>query len=209
VGVAALEGEPLVEAVALADGQRVPADLVVVGIGIVPNTELAAAAGLAVGNGIVVDAYTQTSDPDIVACGDCTFHENRFYDHPMRLESVPNAIEQARVAAATLAGQPAPYRFVPWFWSDQYDLKLQMAGLSEGADQFVVRGDMAADSFCAFHLRQGVVIAADAMNRPPDFLAAKRLVAERVRASAEVLADESRPLKDLVDAAGGGERAGV
>lgn len=175
VGVKALEGEQRVEAVVLADGHRVPADLVVVGIGLIPNTELAEAAGLAVSNGIVVDACTQTSDPDVVACGDCTLHENVFYQRRMRLESVPNALEQARVAAANLIGTPTLYRAVPWFWSDQFELKLQMVGLSEGFDQFVVRGALEKDSFVVFYLKQGVVISADAVNRPQEFMVAKRL----------------------------------
>jgi 3-phenylpropionate/trans-cinnamate dioxygenase ferredoxin reductase subunit len=198
-GVQALEGEAgAVTAVVLSDGQRVPADLVIVGIGLLPNTELAEAAGLAVANGIVVDAFTQTFDPDILACGDCTFHENRFYGCNMRLESVPNALEQARIAAGVLVGKPTPYAAVPWFWSDQYDLKLQMVGLSEGFDTFVVRGSMDANHFIALYLKDGMVIAADAVNRAADFMVAKRLVAERVVATPAQLADESVPLKALL-----------
>jgi len=198
-GVQALEGEAgAVSTVVLSDGQRVPADLVIVGIGLLPNTELAEAAGLTVSNGIVVDAFTQTSDPDILACGDCTFHENRFYGRSMRLESVPNALEQARIAAGVLTGKLVPYAAVPWFWSDQYDLKLQMVGLSEGFDTFVVRGSMAANQFIAFYLKDGVVVAADAVNRAPDFLAAKRLVAERAKTTPAQLTDESAPLKALL-----------
>ncbi|MEM5388770.1 FAD-dependent oxidoreductase [Paraburkholderia phymatum] len=198
VGVRALDGARKVEALVLTDGQRVDADLVVIGIGLVPNTELAEAAGLEVSNGIVVDAHLLTSDPDIVACGDCTFHENVFYQRRMRLESVPNALEQARVAAANMIGKPAAYSAVPWFWSDQYDLKLQMVGLSEGFDQFVVRGAMEKDRFVAFYLREGVVISADAVNRPQEFMVAKRLVAERVKVDAARLIDESSSLKDVM-----------
>lgn len=199
-GVQSLEGDASgVSAVVLSDGRRVPADLLIVGIGLLPNIELAEAAGLDVRNGgIVVDAFTQTSDPDIVACGDCTFHENRFYGRSMRLESVPNALEQARVAAALLAGKPVAYAAVPWFWSDQYDLKLQMVGLSEGFDTFVVRGSMEANQFIVFYLKDGVVIAADAVNRAPDFMVAKRLVADRVVLAPTQLLDESVALKSLL-----------
>jgi 3-phenylpropionate/trans-cinnamate dioxygenase ferredoxin reductase subunit len=198
VGVHGFEGDATVETVVLADGQRIAADLVIVGIGLIPNTELAEAAGIEVANGIVVDAFCQTSDPDIVAAGDCTQHENRFYGRRMRLESVPNALEQGRVAAAALCGKPVPYAAVPWFWSDQYELKLQMVGLSEGYDQFVVRGDMASNTFIAFYLKDGVVISADAVSKPADFMVAKRLVGERVPVTAAQLQDDSTPLKALL-----------
>lgn len=182
------------------DGSIVAADLVVVGIGLVPNVELAQAAGLAVDNGIVVDEHAQTSDPHIVAAGDCTNHPNVHCGRQVRLESVPNAIEQARTAAATLAGKQRPHHALPWFWSDQYDLKLQMVGLSQGYDQLVLRGSMDARSFCAFYLQEGRLIAADAVNRAQEFMVAKRLVKDRVVADAALLADESAPLKALAPA---------
>lgn len=197
-GVKALEGGAQVESIVLQDGSRVPADLVIVGIGLIPNTELAEKAGLAVDNGIVVDLYAQTGDPDIVAAGDCTNHDNGFLGRRARLESVPNASEQARVAAASICGQRLPHASVPWFWSDQYSLKLQMVGLSQGYDRVVVRGSMEADSFVAFYLREGVVIAVDSVNRAPDFMMGKRIVASRLRADPAVLADESVALKSLV-----------
>jgi len=197
-GVQAMEGGSQVEAVVLQDGTRVPADIVIVGIGLIPNTELAEKAGLAVDNGIVVDLYAQTEDPDIVAAGDCTNHDNGFCGRRLRLESVPNASEQARVAAASICGQRVPHASVPWFWSDQYNLKLQMAGLSQGYDRAVVRGSMAADSFVAFYLREGVVIALDSVNRPADFMAGKKMVAARLRADPATLADETVSLKALV-----------
>ena len=187
-----------VTAVILQDGTRVPADLLIVGIGLIPNTELAEQAGLAVDNGVLVDLYAQTSDPDIVAAGDCTNHDNGFLGRRTRLESVPNASEQARVAAASICGKRVPHASVPWFWSDQYNLKLQMVGLSQGYDQVVVRGSMAADSFVAFYLQQGVVIAVDSVNRAPDFMVGKKMVAARLRADPAVLADESVILKSLV-----------
>jgi len=200
VGVHALEGNGDACTVVLADGTRLAADLVVIGVGLIPNTELAEAAGIEVSNGIVVDRYAVTSDPDIVAAGDCTNHDNVFLGRRLRLESVPNALEQARVAAASILGRPRVYDAVPWFWSDQYDLKLQMVGLSQGHDDLIVRGDMDANSFTAFYLKDGVVISADSVNRPQDFMLAKRLVAERAAVPPERLRDDAVPLKSLLQA---------
>lgn len=179
------------------DGAVVPADVVVVGIGLVPNTELAQAAGLSVDNGIVVDEYAQTSDPHVVAAGDCTNHPNMASGRRVRLESVPNAIEQARTAAASLAGKQRPYDAVPWFWSDQYDLKLQMVGLSQGYDQLILRGSMSDRSFAAFYLSNNRIIACDAVNRSQEFMIAKRLVASRTVIDPQQLADDSVLLKTL------------
>ncbi|WP_028079687.1 NAD(P)/FAD-dependent oxidoreductase [Solimonas soli] len=201
VGVHSLEGDPLVTGVTLADNTLVPADIVIVGIGLIPNVELADMAGIEVSNGgIVVDRYAQTSDPDIYAAGDCTFHENVFFDRRMRLESVPNAMEQGRIVAAAIVGKPVAYSAVPWFWSDQYELKLQMVGLSQGYDQLVVRGSLDSESFSAFYLKDGVVISADAINRPQEFMVAKKLVADRIKVDAAQLADESVVLKSLLAA---------
>ena len=200
VGVHALEGNGDACTVVLTDGTRLAADLVVIGVGLIPNTELAEAAGIEVSNGIVVDRYAVTSDPDIVAAGDCTNHDNVFLGRRLRLESVPNALEQARVAAASILGRPRVYDAVPWFWSDQYDLKLQMVGLSQGHDDLIVRGDMDANSFTAFYLKGGVVISADSVNRPQDFMLAKRLVAERAAVPPERLRDDAVPLKSLLQA---------
>lgn len=188
-----------VSAVLCADGSRLEADLVVVGIGLIANTELAAEAGLAVDNGILVDEYARTDDPDIHAAGDCTNHPNPLLGRRLRLESVPNALEQSRVAAAAMAGKlHKSYASVPWFWSDQYELKLKMVGLSQGFERLVLRGDPLSDSFSAFYLKDGKVLAADTVNRPQDFIAAKRLVAEGIPVTAEQLADDSRPLKELL-----------
>jgi 3-phenylpropionate/trans-cinnamate dioxygenase ferredoxin reductase subunit len=189
-----------VVAVACRDGESLSCDLVVAGIGLLPNTELAAACGLAVDDGILVDAAGRTSDPDIVAAGDCTRHTSALYGRSIRLESVPNALEQARCAAATLCGKQRAYDAVPWFWSDQYDLKLKMVGLSEGYDQLVLRGSPAAGAFCAFYLRGARVLAVDTVNRVPEFMVAKRLVAECIAVDAGRLADESQPLKSLLPA---------
>jgi len=155
VVVSDLEMDPsgdAVSAVLCADGTRIPADVVVVGIGLIPNTELAEAAGLAVDNGILVNEYAQTGDPDIYAAGDCTNHPNDRLGRRLRLESVPNALEQARTAAAAICGQLKPYHVIPWFWSDQYELKLKMVGLSQGYDQLILRGSPDTDSFSAFRI---------------------------------------------------------
>lgn len=187
-----------VTAVLCADGSRLAADLVVVGIGLLANTELAAEAGLQVDNGILVDEHAQTSDPHIYAAGDCTNHPNALLGRRLRLESVPNALEQSRVAAANMAGKAKTYASVPWFWSDQYELKLKMVGLAEGFERLVLRGDRATDSFSAFYLKGDKVLAADTVNRPQDFIAAKRLVAEGIAVTDAQLADDSRPLKELL-----------
>lgn len=187
----------MITAVHCSGGVLIPADLVIVGIGQLPNTELAQAAGLDVDNGIVVNEFGVTSDPDIVAAGDCTNHPSVFCGRRIRLESVPNAVEQARVAAAALAGKPRAYDAVPWFWSDQYDLKLQMTGLSHGYDQFVLRGSMNNKSFAAFYLKDGRLIACDAVNRAQEFMVAKRMVAACMSFDAAALADETVPLKNL------------
>lgn len=199
--VSAFNGEGALTGVTCSDGREFPADLAIVGIGVVPDTALAEAAGLEVDDGIVVDEFARTSDPCIVAAGDCTRHYNPVYDRWLRLESVQNANEQARTAAKTVAGNPVAYHALPWFWSDQYDVKLQIAGLSEGHDQLVVRGDMSVGrSFTVFYLRDGQLIAADAVNRPKDFMAAKRAVLAGCAPDVAALADESVDLKALLEA---------
>jgi 3-phenylpropionate/trans-cinnamate dioxygenase ferredoxin reductase subunit len=178
----------------------VSADLFLVGIGLVPNTELAQQAGLAVGNGILVDENLRTAAPDVYAMGDCAAHPSVWTGQITRIESVPNASEQARTVAAGIVGKPRRYDAVPWFWSDQYDLKLQMVGLSQGYDRVIVRGQPDSRSFIALYQRQGVVIAADAVSRPAEFMQARKLVAGRVSADPGRLADESLPLKELLAA---------
>jgi 3-phenylpropionate/trans-cinnamate dioxygenase ferredoxin reductase subunit len=199
VQIKAFEGDAMVTHVALADGTRLEADFVVIGIGLIPNVELAQEAGLAIDNGIVVDENALTSDPDIAAAGDCTNHPNRHYGRRVRLESVQNAMEQGRAAAHTLAGKPQPYHAVPWFWSDQYDVKLQMAGLSHGFDQIVLRGDPKTQrSFAVFYLGDGRLLAADCVSRPQDFAIAKKLVAMRAVLDPGRLSDENTPLKSFI-----------
>jgi 3-phenylpropionate/trans-cinnamate dioxygenase ferredoxin reductase component len=177
------------------EDEVIGADLVLAGVGQIPNVELAEGCALAVDNGILVDEHSRSSDPDIFAIGDCSNHPSALYRRRLRLESVPNALGQARAAAATLCGSPRAYDAVPWFWSDQYDLKLQMVGLSHGHDQAVTRGAAEEKSFITFYLEAGRIIAADAVNRPKDFLAAKRLVGELARIAPENLSDERRPLQ--------------
>ena len=193
----ALEGEGHVTGVRTSTGEVLPADFVIAGIGIVPNQELAIEAGLACDNGIVVDEHCRTSDPDIYAAGDCTDHPNPIYGRRMRLESVHNALEQAKTAAASICGNNKPYRQVPWFWSDQYDLKLQIAGLSQGYDRVVIRGDISGRSFAAFYLKDGKLIAVDAVNRAPEFMMSKILIEKGATIPPERLADESISMKDM------------
>ncbi|MCC1495336.1 NAD(P)/FAD-dependent oxidoreductase [Alcanivorax sp. 1008] len=197
--VAAFEGEERVERVVCADGRFYPADMVIVGIGVRPNSELADAAGLEIDNGIVVDEYCQTQDPDIVAAGDCANQWDPRSGQRRRLESVPNAVEQAKTAAATLCGEKIPQISLPWFWSDQYDLKLQMAGLNQGYDQVVIRGTADSGcSFAAFYFQQGQLIAADCINRAPEFMLAKKLLSQKQTADMTRLADEAIPVKQLM-----------
>ncbi|HEX4080366.1 MAG TPA: FAD-dependent oxidoreductase [Rhizomicrobium sp.] len=194
--VEAFEGAERLTAIR-AGGGSYPADLALVGIGILPNIELANAAGLACDDGIVVDDCARTADPAIFAAGDCTRHVGR--DGALiRLESVQNAIDQAKHAALAMLGRPTPYREVPWFWSDQYDLKLQIAGLARTGDELVRRGDPAARKFAVFHLRGGRVAAVEAVNAAPEYVVGRRLIADGIPVSAARLADGSIPMKSIV-----------
>jgi 3-phenylpropionate/trans-cinnamate dioxygenase ferredoxin reductase component len=177
-------------------GRQLEVDLALIGIGIVPNVELAAAAGIACDNGILVDAHCRTSAPQVYAAGDCTNHVNALLGRRVRLESVPNAVDQAKVAAANLAGKERTYAAVPWFWSDQYGLKLQMVGFSSDGDQQVLRGDPASDRFAMFYLQDGRLVAVEAVNSPREFMAGKLF--SRRRLDAELLADPAVEIKSLV-----------
>ncbi|MEM8572107.1 MAG: FAD-dependent oxidoreductase [Pseudomonadota bacterium] len=196
----AIEGENgFVSAVVMEDGARLEADLVIVGIGIVPNQELAEEAGLACNNGIVVDEDGHTSAHGIFAAGDCTNRPLTLCPSGRaRLESVHNAIEQGKLVAAALMGLPRPALDVPWFWSDQYDVKLQIAGLSEGHDKAVVREGSRPGSFSVFYLSGGALRAVDAVNAPADFMAGKRLIATGMPVDAERLADPQVAVKSLL-----------
>jgi 3-phenylpropionate/trans-cinnamate dioxygenase ferredoxin reductase subunit len=196
--VAAIAGDGRVREVVCSDGRRFAADLVVIGVGIVPVTELAATAGIACDNGIVVDEYCRTSAADVFAAGDCTNHPSLRYGRRVRLESVDNAFEQARSAAANMAGKTVIHDKVPWFWSDQYDLKLLIVGLSQGYDRCIVRGDPATRAFSACYLREGELIALDAVNSPKDYMAARKLIAEHARPDPARLPNASIALKDCL-----------
>lgn len=192
----AFKGSETVESVVCGD-HEIPADLVIVGIGILPNTEMAEAAGLETNNGLVVDEHCRTSNEHIFAAGDCTNHPNPILNRRLRLESVPNAMEQGRVAASNMLGGSKSYASMPWFWSDQYEHKLQMVGFSKDSDQSIVRGDMESKSFTVFYLKDDSIIAADSVNNPKEFMASKQLVGKK--ASIEALADTSIELKTLIN----------
>ncbi len=196
--VQAFWGNGSVHAVECTDGTQVPADLVIVGIGLVPNTALAEAAGLACDDGIAVDAHCRTSDPDIYAIGDCCSHPSLRYGRRIRLESVDNAFEQAKSAAANICGKEVPHDKTPWFWSDQYELKLQIVGLSQHYDNVILRGDPATCSFSCCYLREGELIALDAVNHARDFMAARKLIAERARPDITRLANDALALRDTL-----------
>ena len=178
------------------DGARYPADVVVAGVGVQPADELAAAAGLACANGVLVDDHCRTSDPVIFAAGDCANHPSAHYGRRLRLESVDNAVEQATSAALNLLGIETVHDKVPWFWSDQYDLKLIIVGVSQGHDSVVLRGDPESRSFSACYLRDGELLAIDTINRPQDQLAGRKLIAARAHPDRERLADINVPLKE-------------
>lgn len=195
--LAGFEGRDRVERAVLASGERLDCDAVLIGVGAAPAVALAVDAGLAIDNGVSTDERACTSDPAIFAAGDCASHPSRLYGRRMRLESVPNAIEQAKVAGANMAGGSAVYDAVPWFWSDQYDIKLQTAGVAEGADTAIVRGDPASGRFSVWSLKGGRLLAVDAVNDPASFLAAKKVIAAKTPLDAKSLADPATDLKSL------------
>jgi len=194
--VVRFEGDNRIERVVCADGSVYPADLLVVGVGVIADTQLALDAGLACENGIVVDETCRTSDPAIFAAGDCTSYFSPRYQSRVRLESVDNAFEQSKVAALNILDRPAVHDRVPWFWSDQYDNKLLIVGLSSGHDQQLTRGDPATRSFSVCYLKGGELLAVEAINHSKDYMAARRLIPERVRPNLDKLADPQVGLKD-------------
>ncbi|MDZ4693109.1 NAD(P)/FAD-dependent oxidoreductase [Terricaulis sp.] len=199
---AVIKGKERVTGVGLADGGELPADIVIAGIGVTPETTLAQHCGLTIENGIVTDAECRTSDPHIFAIGDCAARPMAHFDQRVcRLESVHNAVEGAKIVAGVLTGQAAHNVEAPWFWSDQYDLKLQIAGLFQGYDHVVFRGVMADRSFAAFYYKGDRLIAVDAVNRPGEYLGAKMLIQSGRTLPPDVIADETRPMKELVASA--------
>ena len=182
-----------------AGGELYPADVALIGVGAAANDSLAKAAGLATDDGIIVDAFTQTSDPHVFAAGDCTRHPSP-YGGSHRLECVQNAVDQAKHAALAMLDRPKPYAEVPWFWSEQFQSKLQIAGLARADDVLVVRGDTDSQRFSVFHLRSDVISAVEAINSPPDYMAGRKLIEAKRRVAPERLVDCTRPVKSLLDA---------
>jgi 3-phenylpropionate/trans-cinnamate dioxygenase ferredoxin reductase component len=180
------------DGVTLTGGRRIDADVMVAGIGVVPNVELARDAGLAVDDGITVDEFLRTSDPDIFAIGDCAHHPRA------RLESVQNAVDQAKCVARAIMGNPAPYRDVPWFWTDQYEIRFQMAGLAAGYDQSVLRGRIENRKFSVFYFKSGGLLAVDSVNRFGDHIAARKMLAAGTALTPEQAGDETVDLKKLI-----------
>ena len=197
----AILGQGSVRAVQLGTSEEIEADLVLVGIGILPNVELAEAAGIGCDNGVVVDGDARTDDASVFAAGDCAARNIEIYQRKGRLESVHNAIEQGKLAAAAIAGKPRPRLDCPWFWSDQYDVKLQIAGLSTGCDQMVLRGSIEEKSFALFSYRGGKLIACDAVNRPGEFMMAKKMLLAGASPDPDALGDEGQAIKDVTAAA--------
>ncbi len=188
--------------VALTDGTKRPADVVIVGIGVVPNVELARHAGLDIANGIMVDEYLQTNDENIFAIGDCAEFPCAFAGTRIRLESVQNAADQAQCVASTIAGQRNRYRALPWFWTDQFDSKLQMAGISHGHDRVVTRGSTESGKLSVFYFKGDHWVAIDSINRPVDHMMGRKLISGGVQLTPEQAADESVDLKKLASATG-------
>lgn len=186
-----------VTGVKLADGRTIPADVVLVGVGGKPNDELAADAGLETARGVVVDLEARTSDPSIFAIGDVSHRPMPHYDRMFGPESVPSALEQAKQAAAAITGRPAPTPEVPWNWSDQYDLKLQIAGLPFDADKILVRGDPASGKFAIFHLKGDLIQSVEAVNAPPEYMMGRQLIGNRKPVNLDKLADPSISMKEV------------
>jgi 3-phenylpropionate/trans-cinnamate dioxygenase ferredoxin reductase subunit len=198
VGITAIEGDDVATGVRLADGDVIPAQMVIVGIGIIPSVAPLLTAGAAGGAGVDVDAFCRTSLPDIFAIGDCAAHANSFAGgNIMRLESVQNANDMANAVAKSLTGALTEYHAVPWFWSNQYDLRLQTVGISAGYDTTVLRGDLDARSFSLIYLKSGRVIALDCVNATKDYVQGRAFVTEGLSPSAEQLANTEVPLKEL------------
>lgn len=199
--VVSIEGaDGRVTGVRLATGETIPCGLVIVGIGITPSIDalISAGAGYSAGNGVIVDECCRTTMPDIYAVGDCALHLNRFADGAqIRVESVQNANDMATTAAKAIVGMEEPYCSVPWFWSNQYDLRLQTVGLSTGYDEEVIRGNVSSRSFSVIYLKQGRIIALDCVNATKDYVQGKRLIEAGAHATATALSDPTTVLREL------------
>lgn len=174
-------------------------DFVIVGIGVLPCDTLASESGIEVNNGIIVDEFCRTSNDSVFSAGDCTMHPNIFYNKNIRLESVHNAIEQGKTVASSIMGEKISYNQVPWFWSDQYDTKLQIVGLLDNYDDIVVRGDTEKQSFAVFYTKDNAIIASDCVNRPAEHMMSRKLISEKVLIDKDRLSDETIPIKEIVN----------
>jgi len=193
-----VDGNKTVEQVICSGGSSIEADILVIGAGVIPNIELAEESGLSCDNGICVDEYGQTEDIRIFACGDCTNHPNEKLNRRLRLESVHNAMEQSKTVASSIMGNKTAYNQIPWFWSDQYDHKLQIVGLSGDHDEVLIRGDEAESKFMLFYLKGEELIAVDAVNNPKEFLICRKLVENKVKISSDDILNQSKNLNDLI-----------
>jgi 3-phenylpropionate/trans-cinnamate dioxygenase ferredoxin reductase subunit len=191
----AIEGDGRVQAVRLADGREIRCDAVLVGVGAIPNDDLAKAAGLECRDGVVVDIHARTSDPSIFAIGDVTRRPMPLYGREWRLESVPNALEQAKQAASAIAGRPEPAPEAPWFWSDQYDIKLQIAGVPFETDDLLVRGDPKTSNFAVFHMKGDRILSVEAVNAPAEFMGGRLLIVQGKPVDKAKLVDPSVSMK--------------
>ena len=193
-----IKGSKKVESVLCSDGSEIKADMVIIGAGIIPNVELADQAGVFCDNGILVDEFGQTNYKNVYACGDCTSHPNKLLNKQLRLESVHNAMEQSKTVAFSVLAKPLEYNQVPWFWSDQYDHKLQIVGLSGEHDNVVMRGNTKDQKFMLFYTKDNQLIAVDAVNNPKEFLICRKLVANKVKIKSEMISDIDTNLNDLI-----------
>ena len=193
-----IKGDKSVQSVICSDGTEVKADTVIIGAGIIPNLELAEDAGIDCSNGITVDEYGRTNYKNIYACGDCTNHPNKLLNKNLRLESVHNAMEQAKTVASSIMSNPSEYSQIPWFWSDQYDHKLQIVGLSGDHDTVTMRGDTSDSKFMLFYTREEELIAVDSINNSKEFLICRKLVTNKVKIKPSMISDPATNLNDLI-----------
>lgn len=199
MGLSGFEGSDRVEIARLSDGSTLPCDLAIVGIGILPNDEIAREAGLDTDDGIIVDGFTKTTDPSIFAIGDCTRHESRYFGGNLRLESVHNALAQGKTAAAAICGEKVLYDQVPWFWSDQFDVKLQTVGIStERHNLEIIRGDPVSKKFSVFYLHDNRLVAVDSINAPADHMISRKIIASGNELNADDIANVDFDLRSYI-----------
>ena len=183
----------------LTNNGPISADFIVVGIGVIPCDELASESGLKVQNGILVNEFCETSEKDIYSAGDCTVHPNSYYNRDIRLESVHNAIEQGKTVASSIMNKKEPYNQIPWFWSDQYDLKLQIAGLCIDYDDIIVRGNSDSRSFAVFYMKNNYMIASDCINCPGEHMMSRKIISDKIIVDKNRLSDDSIPIKEVIN----------